>query len=148
MTTERWVKRYSAYFLGWCQTFGEHQKTPPTDDEIKWLFADGQIGLILRDDILRVFQRELLGRRNREPVLTIAPTYVQTGDLVLSTVEERHQPATRQLRSLLQAPAALHMYLTYHLLYPPGTRIVTFSHKTPLGLLYKEIEPLRVLLVR
>jgi len=148
MTTERWVKRYSAYFQGWCQTFGEHQKAALSDDEVKWLFTDDQVGLILRDDILRVFQRELLSLGGREPVMSIAPTYVQTGDLVLSTVEEHHKPATDRFRSLLRAPATLHLYLTYHLLYPPGTRIVTFSRRMPMGIIYKEIEPLRVLLVR
>jgi hypothetical protein len=34
------------------------------------------------------------------------------------------------------------MYLTYHLIYPPGTRIITLSRKAPLPLLYKEMAPL------
>jgi hypothetical protein len=36
------------------------------------------------------------------------------------------------------------MFLTYHLIYPPGTRIITVSSKPPLGLLYREMEPLTV----
>lgn len=34
------------------------------------------------------------------------------------------------------------MFLTYHLIDPPGTRIVTVSRKPPLPLLYKEMAPL------
>ena len=46
------------------------------------------------------------------------------------------------LRELLLGEAEVHMYLTYHLIYPPGTRIITLSRKAPLPLLYKEMAPL------
>jgi hypothetical protein len=46
------------------------------------------------------------------------------------------------LRALLLGSDEAHMFLTYHLIYPPGTRIITVSSKPPLGLLYREMEPL------
>ena len=48
------------------------------------------------------------------------------------------------LRELLLGCDEAHMFLTYHLIYPPGTRIITVSSKPPLGLLYREMEPLTV----
>jgi hypothetical protein len=45
---------------------------------------------------------------------------------------------------LLLAGDETHMFLTYHLIYPPGTRIITVSLKPPLPLLYKEMAPLAV----
>ena len=53
----------------------------------------------------------------------------------------RH-PGYAALRELLLGEAEVHMYLTYHLIYPPGTRIITLSRKAPLPLLYKEMAPL------
>ncbi len=34
--------------------------------------------------------------------------------------------------------------MVIHLIYPPGTRIITVSSKPPLGLLYREMAPLTV----
>jgi hypothetical protein len=38
----------------------------------------------------------------------------------------------------------VHMFLSYHLIYPPGTRIITVSRRSPLPLLYKEMAPLPI----
>ena len=142
------VRRYTAYFRGWCQTFGEHEKDFQRGSEINWLLGHDQIGLILADEIVKVLYRELLGQKQRAPTLVLGESYVQLGDVVLSTVEEKIDQGARALRALLKNPAPLHMYLTYHLFYPSGTRIVTFSRKAPLGILYKEIAPLQVRLVQ
>jgi hypothetical protein len=53
-------------------------------------------------------------------------------------------PGYAALRELLLGPEEAHMYLTYHLIYPPGTRIITLSQKSPLPLLYKEMAPLAI----
>ena len=48
------------------------------------------------------------------------------------------------MRGLLLGVDEAPMFLTYHLIYPPGTRIITVSRKPPLPLLYKEMAPLPV----
>jgi len=53
-------------------------------------------------------------------------------------------PGYAALRELLLGVHEAPMFLTYHLIYPPGTRIITVSRKPPLPLLYKEMAPLPV----
>jgi len=48
------------------------------------------------------------------------------------------------LRELLLGVDEAHMFLTYPLIYPPGTRIITVARKPPLPLLYKEMAPLPI----
>ena len=38
----------------------------------------------------------------------------------------------------------MHLYQTYHLIYPSGTRILTLSARAPLGILYRELPPLKL----
>jgi len=44
MMTEYVLKRYAAYYRGWCQAFGEHESVPGEDTGISWLFGENQIG--------------------------------------------------------------------------------------------------------
>ncbi len=48
---------------------------------------------------------------------------------------------------LMQAESDLHLYLTYHFMYPSGTRIVTLSQRKPLPIIYKEIRPMDIRLI-
>ena len=57
---ERDVKRYAAYFKGWCQTFGEHESLADHDNEIYWLLSDKQAGFVLPPDYLRQLYRAVL----------------------------------------------------------------------------------------
>gem|GEM_PF-4641025 len=36
MPLERTVRRYTAYFRGWCQAFGEHEFVAPQDEGISY----------------------------------------------------------------------------------------------------------------
>ena len=45
---------------------------------------------------------------------------------------------------ILADPRDLHLYQTYHLIYPSGTRILTLSRRAPLALIYRELTPLRL----
>ncbi len=49
---------------------------------------------------------------------------------------------------LLADERDLHLYQTYHLIYPSGTRILTLSRRAPLALIYRELAPLRLDLKR
>ena len=53
-------------------------------------------------------------------------------------------PGYPALLDLLRDAETVHLFLTYHLIYPPGTRIITVSSKAPQLLIYKEVAPLRV----
>ena len=50
--------------------------------------------------------------------------------------------ALSRFREFFRCRDDIHMFLTSHFCYPPGTRIITFSKKKPLIIMYKEIEPL------
>jgi hypothetical protein len=45
------------------------------------------------------------------------------------------------LRRLLGPERELHLFESYHLMYPTGTRILTLSLRAPLGLVYRELTP-------
>jgi hypothetical protein len=53
-------------------------------------------------------------------------------------------PGYATLLDLLKNAETVHLFLTYHLIYPPGTRIITVSGKAPQALIYRESAPLRV----
>jgi hypothetical protein len=63
--------------------------------------------------------------------------------LRLGRLTLRHCPdeVMDRLRALLRVRADLHLYETYHLMYPSGTRILTLSQRAPLGLIYRELSP-------
>lgn len=51
-----------------------------------------------------------------------------------------------RIRGLFNSVLLVHMYLTSHVYYPTGTRIITFSTRKPMAILYKEIGPLHIML--
>ncbi len=147
MLLERIIRRYSAYFRGWCQAFGEHEQSFHEGNEINWLIADDQIGLILTDEVRRLFYKELLGDKKVIPTLRLSRTCVELGDSSYQFKGQRDIEGMGELMALLHRGEPTYLYLTYHLVYPQGTRIVTFSKKTPLVILYKEMLPLSVVIV-
>lgn len=144
MQLERTVRRYTAYFRGWCQTFGEHEAVALPDEDISCLFAEEQIGFILSRELTRALYREVLGRQLSSPQLDINPERMRVGQFRLMLPEIWKQRGLQMLNQLMQAEKDLHLYLTYHLTYPSGTRIVTLSQRKPLPIIYKEIRPMDI----
>jgi len=146
MAKERILRRYTGYFRGWCQAFGEHDSQVDEHSDVSWLVTHDQVGLILSEPLRRAAYRELLA--HQEAVrLVIGEGFVQAGSLRYEAVSPIEHKGVQALRALLARESQLHLYLTYHFVYPRGTRIVTFSRHSPLALLYKPIEPLIVELI-
>ncbi len=142
---ERTVNRYSAYFRGWCQSFGEHEESFEERREINWLRADDRVGLVLTGEVRRLFHKELLG--NKLPVVRLSQNRFELGGSCYPLEGQRDIEGMGSLMALLHSDEPTHLYLTYHLLYPQKTRILTFSKKAPLPIIYKEMRPLRVVLL-
>jgi hypothetical protein len=146
MAKEHTVQRYAGYFRGWCQAFGEHNSQFEEDNNVLWLFCDAQVGLILTQHLRRIAYQQLLVRQ-RPPPLLIGVDFVQAGSLRYDASSAVGRSGLESLRRLFDNDASVHLYLTYHFMYPRGTRIVTFSRRTPLPLVYKPIAPLVAKLV-
>ncbi len=148
MSCQRKVYRYAAYFRGWCQAFGEHEDLSDENDDIKWLLAENQVGFILPAELTKALYREVLGRQAEAPTLTVSDSAVDVGAFhyqLSLTAAERGLDALRQL---LMKPDKLHLYLTYHLFYRSGSRIMTLSQHRPLTIIYREIGPIHIRLNR
>ena len=147
VSIERTINRYTAYFRGWCQAFGEHDKNYKQKRKINWLIGEHQVGLIFADKKKKKFYGALLGKDESAPALMLTDSSVRIGEISVSTVEKHHRLGMARLRELIEGEEMLHMFLTYHILYPPGTRIITVSRKRPMGIIYKEVAPLRLILL-
>jgi len=138
------VHRYSAYFPRWCQAFGDHTPDPGGEGRaVEWLVSEDSVGLVVLPEVRRILQHELLG--TSEPHLEFATHAVRLNRHEFSEAGVLAHPGYAALRTLLLGNDELHLFLTYHLIYPPGTRIITASRKAPLALLYKEMAPLPVI---
>ena len=148
MSLERTVRRYTAYFRGWCQAFGEHNVVTPQDQGISWLFGENQIGFILSRELSRSLYREVLGKQRSSPLLEISAECVRVGRFSQLLPDIWQQQGLKVFTQLMQAESDLRLYLTYHLVYPSGTRIATFSQRKPLPIIYKEIRPMGIRLTK
>ncbi|HID50074.1 MAG TPA: hypothetical protein EYP40_10780 [Chromatiales bacterium] len=144
MTTERQIQRYAAYFKGWCQAFGEHESVAGEESEITWLLGEEQIGLILPREVSKSLYREALGRKHETPALSLSSDRVRVGAVDYHLSHSQDKTGFAQLLRLLGSDVSLHLFLSYHLTYEKGTRIVTFSRKAPLNIIYKAIGPMQV----
>jgi hypothetical protein len=145
---EHEVLRYTAYFRGWCQAFGEHEAECCADDAFTWLFGRDRIGLILPRPLTRALYREVLRRQPDIPLLTVGEDRVEVGQFRYHFPCRFQDHALSALQAILETPASLHLYLSYHFMYPAGTRIITLSHNKPLHIIYKEMNPIRIRLQR
>jgi len=143
---ERELIRYSAYFKGWCQAFGEHEGIQCEASGIDWLLTDKQVGLVLPQATIKPLYREVLLHK-QTPVLTFQEDCIQIGALRIALEKKQEQKALDAIAGILESPEAVHLYLTSHLLYGGGNRIITFSNKKPLLIIYKVIGTMRVRLV-
>ena len=146
MPTRHPIRRYTAFFQGWAQAFGNHRGSMDDDRVLNWLFGENedQIGLILTHQLRHDLLHKVIGEHLSEVHLTLGPSRVGVEDLTVAT-GYRDEQAIRAIRALLDGDGELHLYLTYHLFYPSGTRILTLSRKAPLPLIYREIAPLTVI---
>jgi len=69
------------------------------------------------------------------------------GSLMLR-IAAAHRRVVEFATDLLAEERDLHLYQTYHLIYPSGTQILTLSPRAPLTIIYRELAPLRLALKR
>jgi hypothetical protein len=135
---ERVVKRYAAYFRGWCQTFGEHDSVADHDNEIYWLLTETQAGFVLPPDYLKQLYRAVLLHRDAPP-LTFQRFLVEVGEFQFSLTPGHEGLIRETIGQILSAEDELHVYLTSHLMYGTRARIITLSSQKPIPIIYKEI---------
>ena len=143
---ERELKRYSAYFRGWCQAFGEHESLPGEENGIHWLFAAHQAGFILPQKLTRKLYREVLLHREPPP-MSFHRNTVEIGSLRFPLATRQERRILDVIESFLTGDQDSHVYLTSHLMYGTAARIITLSTRKPLSIIYKEIGTLRIRLL-
>ncbi|MCB1856706.1 MAG: hypothetical protein KDI63_00430 [Gammaproteobacteria bacterium] len=143
---EREIRRYSAYYRGWCLAFGEHDPAFSDDESINWVFGADQMGFIASHDLKKMLHKVLLGRQEKHPSVTLTETHVDLGEINYPFSPMQLEGA-RRFREFIRQHDSLNLYLTSHFWYPPGSRIITFSPRRPAVILYKEIAPLRLKLI-
>lgn len=148
MIYERRIRRYAGYYRGWCQAFGEHEMDETMDREaagsVQWLFGHHRIGLILPDEIRKFFLREFIGKNKARSVITFSRSSpaITVNESVCPVLSSDMEIGVERLMTLVEQHHEIHLFLTHHLCYPQGTRIITFSANKPFVILYKEIDPL------
>ena len=152
MALERNIHRYTAFFRGWATAFGAHEKEADEDRGLIWLFGDGQLGLILTPAVKRFLYPLFLGRSQGDadhhqehgqgdaPRVSLCSGLLRIDDTEIPFGDEDHRAFT-VMTEMTRAAADLHLFQTYHLVYPSGTRILTLSRRAPLALIYHEIAP-------
>jgi len=147
MASEHIVNRYSAYYLGWCVAFGEHELAADQERDIQWIFGEDKAGLIIASHLRLRFIRELLGKHAGMPEIALSQASARINHLEYAIEHPDDLKGLRKFRRYIEGTDSIHMFLTSHFCYPTGTRILTFAKKKPLGIMYKEIAPLRLLLL-
>lgn len=142
MTFERLIRRYSAYYSGWCLAFGDHEVRYDVKRDINWLLGESKVGFALAPRLKRHLFRLLLGSEAAQPKITFADGLLSVGDFTYQLKDQRDREGIACLNELLHLPNDIHMYLSSHFCYPAGTRIITFSPIKPAPIVYKEIQPL------
>jgi len=143
MMLERELKRYAAYFRGWCQTFGEHESLPVEEGDINWLFTEHQAGFILPQALTRQLYREVLLHRV-PPTLEFSRSSVRIGGLQFALARRQENRTLDAIENILKSGDDFHVYLTSHLMYGTRARIITLSTRKPLSIIYKEIGTMRI----
>lgn len=141
----RIIKRYNAYYRGWCTTFGEHRADYQEERKINWLYGEDKVGMILSPRLLKRMHKELLGHQDEMPQLRVTESSVSFNEFNLHLTDSIDKQAAKFLKRFLRDSPSLHMYLCSHLFYPPRTRIVTFARKKPITIMYKEMQPLKLI---
>lgn len=145
MIDTRIVKRYNAYYHGWCLAFGDHTADYEDDRDINWLFGEDRVGLILSTALRKRAQRELLGHYDEVPTLTFSDDTVKMNEFVYRLNDEASRTSVRQVKDFILRNQSLHMFLSSHFIYPDA-RIISFAQKKPIAIMYKEMQPLKLIL--
>ena len=145
MTDSRVIKRYNAYYKGWCLAFGEHTADYGDERDISWLFGENRIGLILSSDLRKKAQHELLGRHRGIPELLLSNQAVAFNAFDYALQDETDLNNLQRFKQFLLSEKEIHMFLCSHLIYPSHTRILTFATQKPLIIMYKEMQPLKLI---
>jgi hypothetical protein len=143
MTREYELQRYAAYFRGWCQAFGEHESVPNEDTGIFWLIGEHQVGFVLRPQLTKTLNREVL-RNIDKPVLELTRKGARIGTFHYPLSGVADEQGLAAIRKILENRSDACLFLTSHFMYGTGTRILTLSSKKPLSIIYKEIGCMRI----
>lgn len=135
---ERELKRYSAYFRGWCQAFGEHESLSDHDNGIYWLITEHQAGFVLPQNMVRRMYREVLLHKQAPPII-FHPETVEVGGFHFPLTRQHETRILDAIEDILESAPEYHVYLTSHLMYGTKARIITMSTRKPLTIIYKEI---------
>ena len=139
----RLIRRYNAYYRGWCLAFGDHQADYDEQRDINWLFGSNRVGLILSAELRKQAQREFLGHHEQIPQLGLSADALRMNNLVYPFDTDNERESASRLKTFLFDQEETHMFLCSHFFYL-GTRIITFSTEKPTIILYKEMQPLHV----
>ena len=143
MNEARIIKRYNAYYHGWCLAFGEHEAEYEEERDINWLFGEDRMGLILSAGLRKQAQREFLGHHEKLPELALSDDMVRLNEFVYRLKNDSDRINCQQFKKFLLSGNELHMFLCSHLFYP-RTRIITFAKEKPIIIMYKEMQPLKL----
>jgi hypothetical protein len=144
MMAEIQIKRYAAFYRGWCQAFGEHEGEIEEGADINWIYGEGAIGLVMSKDIQKRFMRYMLLKGGENPGIELRKGCIYLNDEKIVMASAADRKGLSRIRALFGSGLLIHMYLTSHFYYPSGTRIITFSTRKPLPIVYKEINPVSV----
>jgi hypothetical protein len=145
MSDTRTIRRYNAYYQGWCLAFGEHTADYAEERDISWLFSEERVGLILSAALRKKAQREFLGQQQKIPQFGLSDTNMRMNHYIHSLADDIDKTNIQRLKEFLLSSRDLHMFLCSHLVYPSHTRIITFAKKKPLVIMYKEMNPLQLI---
>jgi len=141
----RIIKRYNAYYHGWCLAFGEHIAYYEEGRDINWLFGDERIGLILSSGLRKKAQREFLRHHEKIPELVLSNELVRLNTFIYRLKSNSDRENVQRLKSFLLSSQDIHMFLCNHLFYP-GIKIITFAQEKPILIMYKEMQPLKLII--
>ena len=144
MSFSRIIRRYSSYYRGWCVAFGDHDLQYDENKDINWLFGDENIGFTLSPHLKRSVFHELLGRHSNPPLIRVRESEIILNEYRVPITREEDRRGMQRFKEFINTKEDIHLCLTSHFYYPPGIRIVTFTRKKPLIIMYKEIQPMKL----
>ncbi|MEW7978940.1 MAG: hypothetical protein AB2813_03835 [Candidatus Sedimenticola endophacoides] len=145
MSKLRIIRRYNAYYQGWCLVFGEHRANYDEHRAVNWLIGEERMGLILAPSLRKRLARALLRRQDEVPELVLTETSLSVGEWDYHFSERHDLDHLRLFREFMNGGGELHMFLSSHFCYPPKTRILTFARRKPLAIMHKEMQPLNLI---
>jgi hypothetical protein len=96
--------------------------------------------------IMKMFRltRQAVLLNAKTPALTFSQQGVEIGALNIPFTSRREKRVLDTIGDLVETGPELHVFLTSHLIYESGSRIMTFSSKKPLSIIYKEIGTMNI----